>query len=279
MAMQYSLGHHRCESRGREETGLQRCGDWGVLSCQRAREHVIRVVCDHVGGRTSLSAIPFLSGRLLCPILESAAGLASGSARPVLVFAPTVKPLTGLTFDDGPHPDTTPPLLEVLARHDAKATFFLLGERAAAYPSLVADIVAGGHELGNHLWSDRPSIRLPADAFSTELARTSEELLRHGHVLWWRPGSGFFVPRMVRAADEQGLRCALGSPLLLATDYHGDHVRRGVSLAGRAHQGAIATFHEGTPDRSAVPLLTDGYLGRLSDNGLSATTLTCLTKG
>ncbi|MBI1894513.1 MAG: polysaccharide deacetylase family protein, partial [Candidatus Rokubacteria bacterium] len=70
---------------------------------------------------------------------------------PGLVWrVPTADPLVALSFDDGPHPTYTPQVLAILARHDAHATFFLIGERAAANPHLVARIRAGHHEVGNH---------------------------------------------------------------------------------------------------------------------------------
>lgn len=55
-----------------------------------------------------------------------------------------------LTIDDGPDPEVTPRVLALLAEHGAQATFFCIGERAARHPQLCRDIVAGGHELGNH---------------------------------------------------------------------------------------------------------------------------------
>lgn len=55
-----------------------------------------------------------------------------------------------LTFDDGPDPDITPRVLDILAEHDVKATFFCIGERAAAHPVLCRDIVARGHRIENH---------------------------------------------------------------------------------------------------------------------------------
>jgi peptidoglycan/xylan/chitin deacetylase (PgdA/CDA1 family) len=70
------------------------------------------------------------------------------TSRPVTVRA---KDRTvALTFDDGPDPQWTPRVLEVLARHDVHATFFVTGTRAAQYPGLVRDIVDQGHEIGNH---------------------------------------------------------------------------------------------------------------------------------
>ena len=55
-----------------------------------------------------------------------------------------------LSFDDGPHPQHTEPLLDLLAQHGAKATFFLLGQLAQAHPAIVRRILAEGHAIGNH---------------------------------------------------------------------------------------------------------------------------------
>jgi len=62
----------------------------------------------------------------------------------------THRPVVALSFDDGPHPTFTLEVLEILHRHDAKATFFLFGERALRHPEVVSQIKAAGHEVGNH---------------------------------------------------------------------------------------------------------------------------------
>jgi peptidoglycan/xylan/chitin deacetylase (PgdA/CDA1 family) len=60
--------------------------------------------------------------------------------------------VVAFTFDDGPDPVTTPQVLDLLARHGAKATFFVVGSRAAAHPELVRRIVAEGHAVGSHTY-------------------------------------------------------------------------------------------------------------------------------
>lgn len=60
-----------------------------------------------------------------------------------------------LTFDDGPDPESTPRVLDILAARGIRASFFLIGERAARYGSLVRRIAEAGHDLGNHSWSHR----------------------------------------------------------------------------------------------------------------------------
>ena len=87
-------------------------------------------------------------------------------AQPEKVKPVTLKPLgkrvfsvpmngkyVALTFDDGPHPTLTPKALDILNRHGAKGTFFMLGQNAARYKSVVARAAAEGHELGVHTWS------------------------------------------------------------------------------------------------------------------------------
>ena len=92
-----------------------------------------------------------------------------------------------LTFDDGPDPEHTPRLLEVLARHGAKATFFMVGARAARHPELVARVAAEGHEIGNHGW-DHPSLpALPSAAVAGQLERTRAVLAPHGQALMRPP--------------------------------------------------------------------------------------------
>ena len=73
--------------------------------------------------------------------------LSFGRWRPVLSRqAPGVTDV-GLTYDDGPSPATTPEVLHILAQRHAKATFFMSGARVADHPSLVADVVAEGHDV------------------------------------------------------------------------------------------------------------------------------------
>jgi len=68
----------------------------------------------------------------------------------------TQTPAVALTFDDGPHPEYTPRLLDILDKHGAKATFFMVGRIAQRYPRLVQQIALAGHAIGNHSW-DHPS--------------------------------------------------------------------------------------------------------------------------
>jgi peptidoglycan/xylan/chitin deacetylase (PgdA/CDA1 family) len=76
-----------------------------------------------------------------------------------------------LTYDDGPHPEGTPAVLEALRRAQATAMFFLVGERVKAYPSLVQEIAAEGHMLAVHGYRHRNQMRLSPGAFTADLDR------------------------------------------------------------------------------------------------------------
>ena len=69
----------------------------------------------------------------------------------------TRDPVAALTFDDGPHPVYTPRVLNILEKHGASATFFMVGEAAKRYPEIVKMVARAGHVIGNHSW-DHPNL-------------------------------------------------------------------------------------------------------------------------
>ena len=84
-----------------------------------------------------------------------------------------------LTFDDGPHPVSTPKLLDILQEKGVSATFFVIGERAERYPDIVRRVHAEGHLVGNHTWS-HPSLFcfLTPSRLRSEIERGSEAIQR-----------------------------------------------------------------------------------------------------
>lgn len=193
-------------------------------------------------------------------------------AADVLWYVDTGTPAFALTFDDGPSAETTPGLLEVLARHRARATFFLIGERVRAHPPIVADIAGRGHELANHLMRDERSVLAPDPRFRRELAEASALLAPYGEVRWFRPGSGWFTPRMLRSAAELNLRAVLGTLVAAHHGGPGDERIAGDLLAG-IRPGSIVVLHEGTAARRGVVDTTDELLTVLAGRGLAAVTV------
>jgi len=77
-----------------------------------------------------------------------------------------------LTFDDGPHPDHTPRLLDTLKQWSLKGTFFIIGKNAQQYPQIVRRIAEEGHEVGNHTWSHSEPRTTSAAKFLDEIQQT-----------------------------------------------------------------------------------------------------------
>ena len=96
-------------------------------------------------------------------------------------WAPVIRSLPqrealALTFNDGPHQEFTPYILDLLAAHGATATFFLIGKNAAAHPDLVKRIHAAGHGIGNHTF-DHASFRLRDERYWNRQIERTQQIL------------------------------------------------------------------------------------------------------
>ena len=118
-----------------------------------------------------------------------------------------------LTFDDGPHPEGTPAILELLARAGAHATFFVVGEQVRRRPELVAEIAAAGHEVALHGYRHRLQLRLSSSQIRDDIARGSAAIedATGAPPTLHRPPYGIYSPAGLRAARGFGLRPLLWS--------------------------------------------------------------------
>jgi len=85
-----------------------------------------------------------------------------------------------LTFDDGPDPEYTIPILKILRKHNVKATFFITGKKAQEYPEIVRKLIYNGQELGNHSYSHRSLILKTMNYVKSEIEKTDEILKSFG---------------------------------------------------------------------------------------------------
>jgi peptidoglycan/xylan/chitin deacetylase (PgdA/CDA1 family) len=143
-----------------------------------------------------------------------------------------------LTFDDGPHPQGTPAVLEALRDAGAPATFFLAGEQVVARPSLAAEIVAAGHRVELHCFRHRNQLRLTPGQLidDTERCRAAIEEATGQAVGDYRPPYGIFSGAGLRAIRGRGWRPVLWS--LWGRDW--DRGASAASIARRATAGARA---------------------------------------
>lgn len=118
-----------------------------------------------------------------------------------------------ITFDDGPHPQGTPAVLEALRDGGAEATFFLVGEQVERNPALAAEIAAAGHAIAVHGHRHRNALRLTPESFESDLERgiaaiaeaTGTEPRAH------RPPYGIFSPSALALVRARGLQPLLWS--------------------------------------------------------------------
>src|SRR5213592_344618 len=85
-------------------------------------------------------------------------------------------PYIAITFDDGPSATLTPKLLDILAAHHIKATFFVIGENVAEHPEIVARATREGHEIGNHSWSHPNLAKMSQESVRRQLQRTDDAI-------------------------------------------------------------------------------------------------------
>jgi len=115
-----------------------------------------------------------------------------------------------LTFDDGPDPVNTPPLLDLLKRYNVKATFCLVGFRARDYPAIVARIAAEGHTLCNHTWQHLEDFSKRDDSYVRwDLKATNDAILAAApgaKITYFRAPYGNFNPRLDGFAAELHLK-------------------------------------------------------------------------
>lgn len=113
-----------------------------------------------------------------------------------------------LTFDDGPHPETTPAILELLQQYDIKATFFLIGEKCEQYPELVRRIVAEGHQIANHSATHGYSISFSSRrAWRDEIESCQRQIgaIVGSSPRLFRPPYGVTTPNLSKALADTGL--------------------------------------------------------------------------
>ena len=109
-----------------------------------------------------------------------------------------------LTFDDGPNPNTTPVALELLKKYNAKATFFMVGRSVAGNEDIIKQVVAEGHQIGNHSWSHPLLTKISLEEAKRQINDTTEALKKASgqdvHIM--RPPYGGINPTIQAAVDQ-----------------------------------------------------------------------------
>jgi peptidoglycan-N-acetylglucosamine deacetylase len=158
-----------------------------------------------------------------------------------------------LTFDDGPHAQGTPAVLEILARERAHATFFLVGEQVLRNPGLALEIVQAGHTLGVHCHRHRNLLRLTPRQAREDLARAHDSIVVHSgrEPLLYRPPYGVLNATALRYARARGWRTLLWSHWGRDWEPRATPTTIAARVSDDAGEGAVLLLHD-ADDYSAL---------------------------
>ena len=199
---------------------------------------------------------------------------------PVLWRGPGDRAAVALTFDDGPHPEYTARIAEILSNEGARATFFCVGQRVERHPGLATALHRAGHGLENHTFSHGTGRDLfRTGRLRTDLQRCQEVIVGITSMVprYYRPAVGIRNPVVHRAARAVGLQVVTWTQAArdgaLALD-----ARRARRMGSRATPGSILALHDGSAaERSALREQTvrnlPELLRRVKDRGLRFLTL------
>jgi peptidoglycan/xylan/chitin deacetylase (PgdA/CDA1 family) len=218
----------------------------------------------------------------------SAAGGLAGYSLPstALVFEPSRRLFrvqveiadrgaVALTFDDGPHPEGTPRVLELLRAADARATFFLVGEQVERFPELAREIVASGHEVAVHCFRHVNLMRRLPAATRDDLNRTAETIREAtgAELRRYRPPYGILTLPALQHARARGWDTVLWRRA--GRDWRADATPESIAsrLLGKVRGGEVLLLHDA--DWYAAPRSWERTAGalelvleRLRDRGL-----------
>ncbi|MDA7887766.1 polysaccharide deacetylase family protein [Akkermansiaceae bacterium] len=178
---------------------------------------------------------------------------------------PSSQPYVAMTFDDGPHPQNTPRLLDMLRSRNIKATFYVIGGNVDRHPHIVRRIVSEGHEIGNHTYTHRKLTSLGASDVREEMSKTQAAIVRAAGVKprTMRPPYG-----ALRTDQGNTIFSEFGYPTIMWSVDPQDWKRPGPSVVAsrilsNSRNGSIILAHDlHKPTVDAMPQTFDGLLGR-----------------
>lgn len=182
-----------------------------------------------------------------------------------------------LTFDDGPDPVYTPKILDVLADHNAKATFFVLGKAAEQFPYLIELILEAGHSIGNHTYSHCHPWLISSWRAKQEVRKANAVINNIVGITprWFRPPFGRLRTAMRLQAHSEQMTTVLWSRSIIDWGIVGTKT----GIARRLDQikpGDIVLLHDGRPEHNHPDLTCEclpGFLRTLADKCLAARSL------
>lgn len=185
-----------------------------------------------------------------------------------------------LSFDDGPFPETTEPILDLLKEYHAKATFFVVGTRVESFPETVKREIAEGHEVANHTFSHIYfQHKKNTGMIQSEIVRTEQALekVTGKKPLLFRPPGGFYNDQMIEIAKKYGYTTVLWSWHQDTNDWRSPGVQKIASkVLDNARSGDIILLHDYVPSSMQTVEALKLILPELQRRGFQMVTVTDL---
>jgi peptidoglycan/xylan/chitin deacetylase (PgdA/CDA1 family) len=206
------------------------------------------------------------------------------------LFGPTIRrtedaSAMALTFDDGPNPAITPKLLDLLDRHNVRATFFVIGRSVRAFPSLAKQIADCGHVIGNHTDSHPALTFMSPRSIATELdlCEHAIEAAIGGRTRWMRPPFGFRGPQLNGVIQRRHCEGVVMWSAK-AWDWTAHNPDRVINRLRHVRGGDIVLLHDGDHrtlegDRRHTLAALEYWLPRWKDDGMRFVNLDDLYPG
>ncbi|SNV18064.1 Probable polysaccharide deacetylase pdaA precursor [Dermatophilus congolensis] len=224
------------------------------------------LVVASIGTATTSQAAPKETRK---PTATTSAAAAKPVAKPSSKTKKNSK-VVYLTFDDGPSPKYTPQVLNLLKQHNAKATFFVLGGNAKNNPSLIKQIRAGGHAIGNHTYTHPWLTKIAPNRIANEL--TSTDAAIGSRTSCMRPPGGFVNQTVRNAVAKQGKKVVMWT--VDASDWSRPGVNTIVNrVMKNTRNGSIVLMHDGGGPRSQSVAALGQVLPKLAKAGYRFETL------
>jgi peptidoglycan/xylan/chitin deacetylase (PgdA/CDA1 family) len=176
-------------------------------------------------------------------------------------------PYVLLSFDDGPHPELTPKILETLKNHNVKAIFFVIGLKAEEHPNIVHQIVADGHLIGNHTYTHHPLFAMYSmEKVHIEICKNAELLkkLTGSELELFRPPIGYTNPKIARVVKKLGLKVIGWNVRSYDTILHNPRTLKNRVLK-LTKPGSIVLLHD---TLSQTEQMLDAYITDAKQNGI-----------
>jgi len=196
-------------------------------------------------------------------ILGGPITLLAGEILGAITHVATPDPVAALTFDDGPNPKFTPCLLDILEKHKARATFFMLGENAQRYPQLVQRVARAGHAIGNHSWNHPEFPSITGRERRAQIRRCAKAIAPHGQRLF-RPPYGY--QNIASCIDLLWLGYQVIYWNTVADDWCTDDAEwMAARLVNQVRPGSIVLLHDNICSASKSPYFDRGPLLKAVD--------------